>query len=62
MTAPSTPTIHGEHDPHFDRVRDAFARTFAAPTELGAAIAVTVDGRPVVDLWAGAMDGARTKP
>lgn len=62
MTAPSTPTIHGEHAPHFDRVRDAFARTFAAPTELGAAIAVTVDGRPVVDLWAGAMDGARTKP
>jgi len=62
MTASSTPTIHGEHDPRFDRVRDAFARTFAAPTELGAAVAVTVDGRPVVDLWAGAMDGARSRP
>ena len=62
MTAAPTPRIHGEHDARFDRVRDAFARTFAAPTELGAAIAVTVDGRPVVDLWAGAMDGARKKP
>lgn len=57
-----TPAIHGEHDPRFGRVRDAFAATFSAPTELGAAIAVTVDGRSVVDLWAGAMDGARTKP
>jgi len=62
MTASSTPTIHGEHDPRFDGVRDAFAATFTAPSEIGAALAITVDGRPVVDLWAGSMDGARTKP
>lgn len=62
MTATSTPSIHGEHDPRFDGVRDAFAATFAAPTEIGAALAVTVDGRPVVDLWAGSMDRAGTQP
>ena len=62
MTATPTPNIHGAHDPRFDGVRDAFAATFAAPTEIGAALAVTVDGRPVVDLWGGSMDGARTKP
>jgi CubicO group peptidase (beta-lactamase class C family) len=55
-------TIHGTHDSRFDGVRDAFAATFSVPTEIGGALAITVDGRPVVDLWAGSMDGARTKP
>src|SRR3954453_23956773 len=49
----TTPTIHGENDPRFDGLRDAFAATFSAPTELGAALAITVEGRPVLDLWAG---------
>jgi CubicO group peptidase (beta-lactamase class C family) len=57
-----SPTIHGTVDPRFARVRDAFAATFAAPLELGAAIAVTVDGQPVVDLWGGVKDGARQAP
>ncbi len=54
--------IHGETDPRFERVREAFAATFTAPTELGAALAITLHGRPVVDLWAGSMDGPRLKP
>ena len=37
----------------FEPVRDAFAANFAAGLELGASVAVTQDGEPVVDLWAG---------
>jgi CubicO group peptidase (beta-lactamase class C family) len=62
MNAIATTTIHGDNDPRFEGLREAFAATFTAPTELGAALAVTVDGKPVVDLWAGVIDGARTQP
>jgi CubicO group peptidase (beta-lactamase class C family) len=40
----------------FEPVRDAFAANFADPGELGAAVAVVVDGQPVVDLWSGLAD------
>jgi CubicO group peptidase (beta-lactamase class C family) len=56
------PEIHGDCDPRFARLRDAFARNFREHGELGAALAVTLDGRPVVDLWAGWSDRARTRP
>ena len=45
--------IHGSFDPRFAPVRDAFAQNFADGLEVGASVAVTVGGRPVVDLWAG---------
>jgi CubicO group peptidase (beta-lactamase class C family) len=52
--------IHGRFDPKFAPVREAFSGNFAAGLEVGASVAVTVDGTPVVDLWAGdaAMGGA----
>ena len=50
--------IHGTCDDRFDIVRDAFAANFAAGLEIGAAVAVTVDGEMVVDLWAGDRNGA----
>lgn len=53
--------IEGTCDPRFGRVRDAFAENFARRGEVGAAVAVTVDGKPVVDLWAGHADAARTR-
>ena len=53
--------VQGECAPRFGRVRDAFARNFANG-EVGAALAVTVDGEPVVDLWGGYADAARTRP
>ncbi len=37
----------------FEPVRDAFVANFDAGLELGACVAVTLDGVPVVDLWAG---------
>ncbi|MEW6443017.1 MAG: serine hydrolase domain-containing protein [bacterium] len=54
--------VHGSCDPRFARVRDAFAGNFATHDEVGAAVAVSIDGRVVVDLWAGWMDAGRTRP
>jgi CubicO group peptidase (beta-lactamase class C family) len=53
--------IHGECDPRFAKVRDAFEQNFASSPELGAAVAVSVDGEPVVDLWGGWTDQERTR-
>jgi CubicO group peptidase (beta-lactamase class C family) len=54
--------IHGRCDAKFDRVRDAFAQEFAAGNELGAAVAATVEGELVVDLWAGHCDREHAQP
>jgi CubicO group peptidase (beta-lactamase class C family) len=43
-------------------VRDALAENLAHRGELGAAVAVIVDGRAVVDLWCGWTDAARSTP
>lgn len=56
------PTVQGECDPRFSRVRDAFIENFAKRAEVGAATSVTVDGRCVVDLWSGFADAAKTRP
>lgn len=56
------PEIHGDCDPKFRLVQEAFEDNFKNDLELGAAVAVTVDGRPVVDLWAGFADPERTRP
>ena len=54
--------IHGWCDARFDAVREAFAQNLARDLEHGASVAVAVDGRPVVDLWGGFADAARTRP
>jgi CubicO group peptidase (beta-lactamase class C family) len=54
--------IHGTCAPRFRGVRDAFAANFAAGREVGASFAATLRGEPVVDLWAGHADAARTAP
>ena len=48
--------IDGVVDSGYERVRDAFARNFDERDEVGAAVCVYVDGRPVVDLWGGVAD------
>ncbi len=58
----TTPQINGTCDPRFTAVRETFADNFATFGETGAAVAVTIGGRPVVDLWAGFADAARTRP
>src|SRR6266481_7112695 len=54
--------IEGNCDPRFGRVKAAFAENFDQRHEYGAAVAVTVDGKMVVDLWGGHADKARTQP
>jgi CubicO group peptidase (beta-lactamase class C family) len=54
--------IHGNSDPRFKRVSEVFAEGFRERDEIGAAVAVTIDGRPIVDLWAGHADPDRTRP
>ncbi|CAL9370309.1 hypothetical protein SUDANB176_00854 [Streptomyces sp. enrichment culture] len=54
--------VHGHCEPRFTAVRAAFEENFREREELGAAVAVTVDGRTVVDLWGGWADPARTRP
>jgi CubicO group peptidase (beta-lactamase class C family) len=54
--------IHGRVHPKFERVRDAFAREFADGNEVGASLALTLEGETVVDLWAGFRDAERTEP
>ena len=56
------PLIHGVCDGRFAGVRSALERNFREHGEVGAAVAVTIDGRFVVDLWGGFMDEARTRP
>src|SRR5712692_9067868 len=56
------PTIEGECESRFERVKQAFMDNFERRGEVGAAVAVTVGGRPVVDLWAGHADASRTRP
>jgi CubicO group peptidase (beta-lactamase class C family) len=53
--------VHGTCDASFARVRELFTEQLANPTELGASVAVTVEGRRVVDLWGGVADAARTR-
>jgi CubicO group peptidase (beta-lactamase class C family) len=54
--------IHGACDARFAPVREAFARNFREQDEIGASVAIALDGEPVVDLWAGHTDLARTQP
>ena len=50
------PRINGRVDPTFTPVAEAFRNNFLEHGEIGASVHVMVDGRPVVDLWAGSAD------
>ena len=54
--------VHGECAPRFAAVREAFEANFAQGREVGASFAATLDGEPIVDLWGGFADAARTRP
>jgi CubicO group peptidase (beta-lactamase class C family) len=54
--------IGGWVDTDFEPVLDAFADNFDTRGEVGAAVCVYVDGRPVVDLWGGAADATSGRP
>lgn len=54
--------IKGTVAPGFEAVADAFAGNFADGLEIGAACAVHLDGRLVVDIWAGMADPGADEP
>ncbi|MEW2389173.1 serine hydrolase domain-containing protein [Streptomyces venezuelae] len=57
-----TVRVHGTCAPGFEGVRAEFERSFAERDELGAAVAATVGGELVVDLWGGDADRTGTRP
>jgi len=54
--------VGGTCDARFAPVREALRENLAERGEIGAAVAVMLEGRPVVDLWCGWANGARTRP
>jgi CubicO group peptidase (beta-lactamase class C family) len=54
--------IEGFADDGFGAVADAFAANFQHAGDVGAAVALYRDGRPVVDLWGGVADPADGRP
>ena len=54
--------IHGTCDERFEVAREVLSGALDAGDDLGASVAVTLDGEPVVDLWGGWADVARERP
>ncbi|CAB1078497.1 Putative esterase [Olavius algarvensis Delta 1 endosymbiont] len=53
--------ISGKCDPKFFWVREVFENLFEEGKELGAGVAVSIDGKLVVDLWGGYADTERAR-
>jgi CubicO group peptidase (beta-lactamase class C family) len=60
-TEPSDVAIEGTCDDRFEAMRDLLAASLAKGTDVGASVAVTLQGETVVDLWGGWIDEARTR-
>jgi len=54
--------IHGFCEERFEPVKQAFAEHFKTGQDVGASFAVIIDGKFVVDIWAGYADAAKTRP
>ena len=54
--------INGQCDPLFETVKTAFETNFKQHGDVGASVAITLDGEFVVDLWGGYLDEQKTVP
>jgi CubicO group peptidase (beta-lactamase class C family) len=54
--------INGSCDARFSVVREIFEEQFEKNHEVGAAIAFSLNGVPVIDLWGGHVDKDQTRP
>lgn len=54
--------IHGTCEPRFAELRDVLSDSIDSGADLGASVAVFHDDEPVVDVWGGWADEARTRP
>ena len=57
-----TADVEGHWDARFAKVADALDAAISDGEEVGAAIAIDLDGETVVDVWGGHADAARTRP
>ncbi|MCB1693750.1 MAG: beta-lactamase family protein, partial [Pseudomonadales bacterium] len=57
-----TVEIHGKCDPRFEPVKDIIASSIEAGDDVGVSFAVTLEGEPVVDLYAGYLDAEKSRP
>jgi CubicO group peptidase (beta-lactamase class C family) len=55
-------TVDGVCDERFAKVREVFAGHFESGADVGASVAVVLDGELVVDLWGGHVDPELTTP
>jgi CubicO group peptidase (beta-lactamase class C family) len=55
-------TIEGSYEPRFQPVADALAHNLDEGLDIGASVAVVLNGEMVVDIWGGHLDEARTEP
>ncbi|MFI4933344.1 MAG: serine hydrolase domain-containing protein [Caulobacterales bacterium] len=63
MSAPAVfPPVQGLCPPQFEGVRRAFEANFASGADVGASVAITIDGDLAVDLWGGSLDEAGHRP
>ena len=54
--------INGFCDERFKAVKEVFAKNFEDGLDVGASFAATIDGKYVIDIWAGYADAAKTRP
>jgi CubicO group peptidase (beta-lactamase class C family) len=57
----TTGVLHGHYDSRFEDLVASLAEEVTSGGELGAAIAVDIDGEMVVDIWGGYADRAKTR-
>ena len=54
--------VQGTCDARFDGVRNALSASLDSGADVGASVAVYLHGEPVVDIWGGYVDEAKTRP
>ena len=55
-------TVDGTYDPRFESLRELLEQTLDSGEDLGASIALDVDGELLVDIWGGWRDQDRAHP
>jgi len=53
--------IHGYCEERFESVKEVFADNFKSDLDVGASLAITINGKFVMDIWAGYCDEAQTR-
>src|SRR3954453_21568344 len=61
-TEGGTAEVRGDCDERYAGVRKVLSDNLDSGADLGASVAVFVDGEPVVDIWGGWTDESKTTP